>query len=502
MQLVATKYQIPPLPGEIVARPSLLGWLDRAILAGARLLLLSAPAGYGKTTLLQQWGAAQRMGMAWLTVDSSDNAPQHFWAYLLAALRQGVSLPCTGAGRMLLSTPTASSDLLALLANEIAAAREPIALVLDNYQTIEAEPIHAAVTSLLQYAPPNLHLVIATRSPLPLPLAQLRGRNQLWELGPHDLACDDATATALLTAQVPELPPTLSAQINAGLEGWVAGLRMTAFALANHNDPATWPQTVLNSQHKLQEYLATEVLERQPADIQQFLTRTAVAEHLCAPLCAALLEGSTAQSKAALLLEQLATQNLFVAALDPERRWYRCHTLLRGLLLQRLAAAEPQTVPLLHQRASQWYHGAGLWKEAIEQALLANNQARAVDLVRALAETLVGQGAADALCRWVARLPDDLLAGSSPPPVPAYAGRRPPPPDSTMLAPILEPLPEALSRRELQVLQLVEAGLSNGDIARQLTVAPCTVKTHIHSIFRKLQVTRRAQAIARARQPH
>ncbi|MFO7633859.1 MAG: hypothetical protein R6W76_15045, partial [Caldilinea sp.] len=431
-QLVATKYRVPPLNPRLIQRPHLLHYLDEAMRSGQRLVLVSAPAGYGKTTMLLQWvnhrrrlsdepstavhndagsllGAA--IDCAWLTVDNTDNDPLRFLAYLVAALRHASSLDYAKSSALLQAAdPSSIPALLPVLTNEIATANRRTAVILDDYHEISAQPVHDIIAFLLKYAPENLHIAISTRADPPLPLAQLRGRNQMSELRQHDLRFADSEAAQLLAAWlVPSLQPALLEMLNTRAEGWAAGLQMAAISLKGRVDPTQFVHAFSGSHRHILDYLSEEVLNSQPQSIQRFLANTSILERLCAPLCRALLGDQSDINDMQAVLERLEQSNLFVVALDHERHWYRYHHLFCDLLRQRLMAGELELVPTLHHRASQWYADAGLMHEAVEHALKAGDQNRAAELVAYMAESVMKSSEVATLRRWIEALPPEAM---------------------------------------------------------------------------------------------
>ncbi len=431
-QLVATKYRRPPLNLGCVPRPHLLRRLDDGVQGGQRLILVSAPAGYGKTTLLLQWtahhdrraadqervapaadrpGATVATDCAWLTLDPGDNDPLRFLTYLAAAIHD--ASPASGvvtAALLQSADPSGVPSLLAALTNDIGSVPHHVAMILDDYHVIAAQPIHDMLAYLIRYAPENLHFIISSRVDPPLPLARLRGSGQMSELRQQDLRFTAAEAAQLLSATLaPALPPTIVSLLNDRAEGWAAGLQMAALSLQGQTDPEQFVRAFSGSHRHILDYLSEEVFNSQPDSVQHFLARTSILERLCAPLCAALLDETAAPSRMQALLEQLEQANLFVVPLDNERCWYRYHHLFYDLLRQRLAASEPALIPVLHQRASEWFAAAGFMHEAVEHALLAANFERAADLIAYMAESVIKSSEVATLRRWIDALPAETV---------------------------------------------------------------------------------------------
>jgi ATP/maltotriose-dependent transcriptional regulator MalT len=401
--LLATKLATPRVPAALVVRERLLRQLDAAL--AHRLTLLSAAAGWGKTTLLATWlrrndergtksdeGStasihhssfiAHRFNVAWLSLDELDNDLTRFWDATIAALR--TCIPALGDRALAMlhaPEPPPLSAILTVLLNELtplAAERAPILLILDDYHVIDDEAIHEAVTFVLEHLPDNLHLVLASRVDPDLPLSRWRVRGELLEIRAADLRFSAAEATTFFTQALGESPAEEDVRLlEHRTEGWAAGLQLAALVMRQRADRSAFVRAFTGGQRYLMDYVQEEILERQPLKVQRFLLRIAVLTRLNAALCAALTEERTSQA----MLEQLEHDNLFVAPLDEQRQWYRMHDLFREALLARLHATEPELVPVLHQRAAHWYAAQGELCEAIAHALAARDFATAAALI-------------------------------------------------------------------------------------------------------------------------
>jgi LuxR family maltose regulon positive regulatory protein len=418
--LLATKVAIPPARPALVPRPRLIARL----VAGLQgpLTLLSAPAGSGKTTLLSAWRATpegQKPPVAWVSLDEGDNDPTRFWRYVLTALDR--SVPGAGASALALLRASAEPSMEAVLTsllNALSALDRDIVLILDDYHVIEAEPIHRTLAFLIEHLPPCLHLLLATRADPPLPLARLRARGDVTELRAADLRFTAEEAAAFLQ-QIMGL--SLSADevtaLEARTEGWIAGLQLAALSLQGRptEDAATFIAAFTGSHRYLVDYLMDEVLLRQPEEVQSFLAHTCILERLCAPLCAAVIDGddpNRAESIAASqeMLEALERNNLFLIPLDDERRWYRYHHLFADTL-RRLHIVHV-TVPeasVLHRRAGVWFEQHGLLHEAIGHTLAAGAHEHAADLIGRAARTLGARGEIQTISTWLRALPETTL---------------------------------------------------------------------------------------------
>ena len=420
--LLQTKLYIPPTRPELVSRPRLIERLNAGLtMRGAfsrALTLVSAPAGFGKTTLVSEWvtGCSHlepKGRAAWLSLDEGDNDSARFLAYLIAALRTIEANIGKGALSELQSPqPPPAEVVLTQLINEITAIPGSMILVLDDYHLLEAQAIHDDLTFLLEHLPPQMHLVIATREDPPLPLARLRARDRLIELRAADLRFTSPEAAEFLNRVMGlGLSAEDIAALEARTEGWIAGLQLASLALQGtisrqgRKDTTTLIESFTGSHRFVLDYLVEEVLEQQSASVQDFLLQTAILDRLTGSLC----DSVTGQDNGRATLETLDRGNLFIVPLDEERRWYRYHHLFADLLRQRLHQTQPSRLPGLHGRASEWYEQNGFVDEAIEHALRAEDFERAADLVEGRAETLWGRGEQIRLLGWLEALPAEQV---------------------------------------------------------------------------------------------
>jgi LuxR family maltose regulon positive regulatory protein len=414
--VLATKLYIPPPRPKVVLRPRLVEQLDEGLRTGRKLTLISAPAGFGKTTLLSEWVTTCPQPVAWLSLDEGDNDPARFLTYLVAALQTIAANIGQGALAVLRSPqPPPVESILTTLLNDIAAVPHNFVLVLDDYHVIDSRPVEHALTFLLEHLPPRMQLVIATREDPDLPLARLRALNKLSELRAADLRFIPAEAAEFLNRV---MGLTLRAEDIAALEtrteGWIAGLQLAAISMQGHQDISGFIQSFTGSHHFVMDYLVEEVLQQQPESVQTFLLRTSILDRLCGPLCdAVLLDPSASGQKT---LEYLEHANLFIVPLDDERRWYRYHHLFAELLRQRLQHAafnnngdDGQAMAGLHIRASQWYEDNGLDIEAFQHAVAAHDVERAERLSAGKGIPLHLRGATTAILNWLSSLPTAVL---------------------------------------------------------------------------------------------
>ena len=411
--LLVTKLRIPPARPNRIPRPHLCERLNAG--ANRQLTLISAPAGFGKTTLLSEWADQSGLPVAWLSLDAGDNDPARFLSYCVAALRM-VHAEIGAAALALLSASQRSpiEAILTTLVNDIAAATQPFALVLDDYHVIENRVIDDALAFLLEHlpSPPGLHLVIATRSDPSLPLTRLRAGGQLTELRQDDLrfAPDEA---ASFFSQVMQLNLSANAvtTLSSRTEGWIAGLQLAAVSMQGQDagNIADFIQAFAGSDRYVLDYLVEEVLQRQPDDVQSFLLRTSLLERMSAPLCDAVLRDESTPSSSSVILGKLERNNLFIIPLDHERQWYRYHHLFADLLRKRLQQTQPDLVPSLHRRASEWHEQNGHMPTAIEHALYARSFERAASLIERVADATLMRSEVTTLLNWTGALPDDVV---------------------------------------------------------------------------------------------
>lgn len=396
--LLATKLHLPRPRPRLVPRARLVERLQQGVTGP--LTLVSAPAGSGKTTLLAQWQASTRTPVAWLWLEPEDNEPMRFLTYLIAALQ--TRAPHLGArARTLLRFPQPVDPALVLaeLSNDLLAWQgEDMVLVLDDVHVITDPSLHHLLIRLIEHLPPRLHLILATRSDPPLPLARWRANGALTELHMAELRFNTEEAGTFLE-QVMHLylSPEDITTVQSRTEGWVAGLQLAALALSGRTDVASALTAFTGTHRFVLDYLSEEVLSRQPASVQAFLLQTSILERLSGSLCDAVTgdEGSQA------MLESLERDNLFVVALDDVREWYRYHQLFADLLRTRLQETTPASLPELHRRASIWYEEHDLILEAFHHARLASDLERSIHLIEQHTYALAFGGPAHATVNWL-----------------------------------------------------------------------------------------------------
>ncbi len=416
--VLATKLHAPRRRA-VVDRPRL-----RARVASGQLpalVLVSAPAGFGKTTLVADWFVNNRPAhwrTAWLSLDPTDDDPTTFWAGVVAALR--TVAPGAGAdARSLLQAAQPVETVVRSLLTDLAALADPAdpanpadpghetILVLDDYHVIDSAEIHAGVAFLVDHLPPNVHLVLAGRADPPLPLARLRATGELLEIRAADLRFTPAEAAAYLNEVMGlTLAESDVAALEARTEGWIAALQLAALSMEGRDDPAAFVAGFAGDDRFVVDYLAEEVLERQPPEVRRFLLHTAVLPRLTGPLCDAVTD--TAGGRA--MLERLDRANLFLVPLDDRRRWYRYHHLFGDVLQARLLDEEPGLLDELHERAAVWFEAEDEVPEAITHALAGHDTERAARLIELATPALFRSRQELTARRWIAALPAELFA--------------------------------------------------------------------------------------------
>lgn len=403
--ILATKLYIPPPPPQAVLRPRLLERLDAGL--HRKLTLISAPAGFGKTTLISAWAAGRSAPVAWLSLEEADGDPVRFLTYLVAALQMLAPQVGQGVlGALQSQPPPPTEAVLTVLLNELATIPGKFVLVLDDYHAIDAPAVDLALAFLLEHLPPALHLVITTREDPALPLPRLRARGQLTELRAADLRFTPVEAAEFLNQVMGlQLATDEIAALETRTEGWIAGLQLAALSVQGQPDVAHFVQSFAGSHRFVLDYLAEEVLQRQPSSVQDFLLHTSILDRLCGPLCDAV----TGQAGGSARLEALTRGNFFVVPLDDQRQWYRYHHLFGGVLQARLLADQPDLMAALHERASAWYAANGLPDLAIRHALAAADFARAAYLIELAVPELRRNRQEGTLLGWLKMLPGELL---------------------------------------------------------------------------------------------
>ena len=407
--ILNTKLYIPPKRSTLVARPGVLKKLEQGL--NHPVTLVSAPAGFGKTTLLSEWHTSEKglsKPLAWLSLDSEDNDIERFLLYVavtLDTLKRGVSdsvLPLLQMNQL-----PATTTILTSLINELTETLQtPYILVLDDYHVITSPAVHEALIFLVENIPPQMRLVILSREDPPLPLARLRARQQLTEIRVADLRFSPEETAAFLN-QVMELNLSRSdvETLETRTEGWIAGLQMTAISISGRDDRSSFIRTFASSNRFIFDYLLDEVLEGLPPEVQDFLLKTSILDRMCASLCDAVTGKTDGQN----ILLQLEKMNLFIVPLDDQRHWYRYHHLFADLLRQQIKTANRDNVHELHQKACKWYQDNELVGNAIHHALAIGNYEFVANLSEALVFESIERNELYIIANWLENLPDNIM---------------------------------------------------------------------------------------------
>jgi LuxR family maltose regulon positive regulatory protein len=403
--LLQTKLFVPLARPDLVPRPHLLNKLNGGL--SGKLTLISAPAGYGKTTLLSDWIDQSDIPFCWLALEENDNDVVRFLTYFTAALQTIEA----GIGEQIVSLLHSPQEvpyetILIPLLNQVAQTGNHFALVLDDYHLIEGKDIQDALAFWLEHQPPTMHLVIASRSDPPLPLAKMRARREMMEVREADLRFSLDEADKLLN-QVQNL--NLSARDLQALtdrtEGWIVGLQMASFALMGNEDTSDYIQRFTGSHEYVADYLKDEVMNQLSDRVREFLLKTSILDRLTGRLCDAVANQTNSQHT----LKQLKSSNLFLTSLDDESLWYQYHHLFADLLRQQLLESDADSVPSLYLRASHWFENNGYHPEAIEYALRGKHFERAIALIEQEAEQTLKRSEITTFLQWINRLPDELV---------------------------------------------------------------------------------------------
>jgi LuxR family maltose regulon positive regulatory protein len=420
--IIATKFTIPIPRVHFIPRKHLLERLDKDLWQTdgftRKLTLVSAPAGYGKTTLIANWGPKflslvksqnplQDSSFCWLALDEGDNDQVRFLLYFIEALRRADEHVGTAALAMLQSPQAPPMEiLLGSLVNDVATLSVPLVLTMDDYHLIHNPAIHKMLNFMVEHQPSQMHLVLLTREDPPLPLPRLRVRGQITEIRQDDLRfTKKETAEYIHNIVGMELSEEDLSSLDRRTEGWVAGLQLAALSMQGRDDVSNFIKAFTGSNRYILDYLIEEVFKQQTPTIQQFLLQTCVLDRLSAPLCDTVTQSTESRK----LLESLEHANLFIVTLDEERKWYRFHRLFVELLRHRLRLAEELSASLLHQRASHWYRDQGFQAEAVHHALAAEDWELAAALIEAANDAMLKRGEVMTLLGWFQKFPEDLI---------------------------------------------------------------------------------------------
>ncbi len=409
--LLSTKLYFPPDREKYISRGRLIErlnadlWEQPAFIR--KLTIVSAPAGFGKTTLVTQWLRSENFPCAWLSLDENDNDPRRFLGYLIAAIRQ-IDPRISNNSWALFDNPQPppSNVVLTVLVNDIAAQNTALILAIDDYHLIQEQSIHQQLNFLLEYQPPNLHLVIMTREDPPVPISKLRAHDQVIEIRQVDLCFTEQETRAFLSKE--QSLYLQDEDIQALLrrtEGWAAGLQLAALSLQGQNDTRQFIQSFTGSNRYILDYLMDEVLRGQTSSVQDFLLKTALLERFSAPLCDSICD----TSESLYLLDTLESANLFIIPLDSQREWYRYHRLFAEHLRHRVRISDDINEQDLHVKASLWFEQNGYIQEAVWHAILAEDWPRADGLMLGVFQEMLKRGEVITLLGWYRRLPEQVV---------------------------------------------------------------------------------------------
>jgi LuxR family maltose regulon positive regulatory protein len=405
--LLVTKLYTPPARKNLVQRQRLTHLLNDAWQQDKKLVLISASAGYGKTTLVTEWVRGLQADSAWLSLDETDNDPARFLPYLIAALQLiDKNIGVKTLAILQAPQPLPPEIVLTTLVNEIALTPNSFILVLDDYHLIQTLPIHKQLDFLVEHQPPQMHLVIITREDPPLPLSRLRARGQMIEIRQIDLRfLPEECSDFLLRIMGLDLAEDDIHALEHRTEGWIVGLQLAAISMQGHDNPSNFIEAFTGSSHYILDYLIEEVFEQQTIETQEFLLKTSILNRLSGPLCDFVVDRTDGYE----LLDQFAHANLFIFPLDQSQTWYRYHRLFAELLQQRLHTVYSLSVNMLNTRASQWFAAEGFIPEAIQYALKASDWELAATLINDCIVPMLRSGELMTLIGWLKALPDDVI---------------------------------------------------------------------------------------------
>jgi LuxR family transcriptional regulator, maltose regulon positive regulatory protein len=406
--ILRTKLYVPQSRADVVVRSRLLERLNAGL--SSKLTLVSAPAGFGKTSLLGSWQAANALPLAWVSLDAQDNDPFHFWRYIVVALNEMQS----GFAESTLTALSSSHSppirgVLSLLLNELTLLQQHLILVLDDYHVIETASIHQDLSFFLEHLPPNIHLFMLSRADPPLPLTRLRARGEMIEIRADDLRFTDDEAVTFLNQSFglnlsrEDITPLLERT-----EGWIASLRLAGLSLQGRKDTSEFIGSFAGSHRFIVDYLVEEVLERQPPDVREFLLKTSILERLNTSLCDAV----TGREDGQRMLEHLEHANLFLISLDDDRHWYRYHHLFADFLRARLAQLYPSKVLTLHLQAATWLEQNSFVDAGVQQLLSAKAWDEAMRVIENYLQPKTSQGEASTIVRWLSAIPEVVLTSN------------------------------------------------------------------------------------------
>ena len=403
--LLETKFHLPTTHGRLVARTRLGDQIRRA--TTATLTLVSAPAGFGKTTVMSEFAThSDAARVAWLSLEPTDDDPVTFWTYVVEALERAAPGAGNSAGAIIAGGQGTIGAALTTLLNGLAGIETDVVLVLDDVHVIESAAVHGQLAYVLEHLPARAHVVIGTRADPPIPMARLRARGRLVEIRANDLRFSPDEAARYLETMGLSLADVDVATLDARTEGWIAALQLAALSLQGRSDPSEFIDAFAGDDRYIVDYLVEEVLRRQPPRIRDFLLKTSILTRFTAPLADAV----TGQDGGQATIDALDRGNLFLVALDDQRRWYRYHHLFAGVLQSHLGADHPDEIPMLHRRASDWFESQGGLGEAVEHTLRSGDAEHAATLIELAVPEASRLRRESTIVRWMASIPPEVVA--------------------------------------------------------------------------------------------
>jgi len=515
--LLKTRFYLPPLREQSVFRHHLIEKLNSS--SGGQLILVSAPAGYGKTTVVSQWLHSTPHTFSWLTLDSSQSSADVLWEHIIGALqkvqpdigKEAVNI-IKNADDYSLEAVVISllNDLDELCTNNN--SQNPITLILDDFHRIENPTVLHLMSLFLDHLPPSIRMVLTARKEPALALPRRRASNQLLELNERDLAFsldegrDFFNDTMKLSLNDPEIRNLFDKS-----EGWVVGLQLAALTLKKtslhrtppidssiKDSPSSLEPSSLN--RHISDYLFDEVFSQQTEVLQRFLIITSCVPRFCAGLCNSLLGTQLGTHASLALITQLDQSNLFLVPLDNHRTWFRYHDLFRQFLSHHFANSPADLVNNSYQISAQWFEDAGYLEEALDQFILLKDWRSSGRLLEQISLDKIQQGHKDSLINWIEKIPDEFITPLQLPALPLSTSPSTPPLNPQNAAEITSATLDPLTRRESQVMELVSRGLPNKQIASELHISLNTLKVHIRNLYGKMGVENRTQALLKINQ--
>jgi len=490
--LLRTRFYIPPLKSEHLMRSELITRLQKT--HGGELVLISAPAGYGKTTLVSQWLHTHSHSFAWLIVDAQQSVAKAFWQHVIGALQTLIT--DIGQQALLLLAKEGIEAVVISLLNDLdrldiaQESNHAYTLVMDDFHKAESTEILPSFNMFLDHLPPSLRIIMTVRQDPKLALARRRANGQLIEIQQHDLAFSIDECQRFLQDRLnTPISQAAAEQLTLATEGWITGIQLSAMSAHTLGSSSEFDPTIKNLNRNMADYLFEEVFSLQPTRLQDFLIFTAGIEKFCPALANDLNQIDDSYH----VIKELEAANLFIVALDNHRTWYRYHDLFRQFLLLHFQALSPLRQKELHRRSADWFEQAGYYELAFQHAVVLNDWDLCESLFPLIAQEKTDLGLQHSLTSILIGLPDKLCQVFKQKYIESA-------PLSTTVSILNENLIEPLTKRETQVMTLVKKGLSNKEIAQTLFISLNTLKVHIRNLYGKMGVDNRTQALLKMNQ--